>query len=210
MPSASQIAHRLDTGGGEPAARRVLGRAVAQHGPPEMRERCYPHPEAVHRLEQGHVSADRLASLQRQHERDESVGECGVDVGSGQAHANGVGVCCSDPPPGLEHPQRLAQRSLRAEVIVDEDRKHLDVHATCEQLRQPRTPEVCPLFRGAPARAEHQQIVVRVDNDRSLVQRCGGGGDVRHDSVRRLLVHSRRAAHHRSLVLHRPTRPGDQ
>ena len=84
--------HRLNPGGGEPATGPVLGGPVAQHGPVEVRERRDPHPEPVHRLEEGHVGTDRLASLQRQHERDEPVGECGIDIGAGQTHPNRIRV----------------------------------------------------------------------------------------------------------------------
>ena len=95
-----------------------------------------------------------------------SVGERGVDVRTGQADAHRVRVLRCDTPPGLQHPQRLAQRALGTEVVVDEDREHLDVDAARAQPGQPDMSEVRALLGRLPAHTEHEQVVVRVDDDR--------------------------------------------
>ncbi len=123
----------LDAGLGQPAAGSILGGSVGQHGATEMRERGDAHSEPVEGREEGEVCPDRFASLQRQHECDQPVGEGGVDIGTGQADAHRIRRLGCDAPSGLQHQQGLAQRPLRAEVVVDEDREHLDVDAARTQ-----------------------------------------------------------------------------
>ncbi len=176
------LAHRdrLDAGAGQPAPGAVLGRPVGEHRPAEVREGGDPDPEPVERLEQGDVRPDRLAALEREDQRDQAVRERRVDVLAGEADPDRVRVRGGDPPPRLEHPQRLPQGTLGAEVVVDEDRKDLDPDAAGAQLGQPVPPEVLALGFRRPARAEHQEIVMGVDDDRSVMQRDRFGADLRH------------------------------
>ena len=154
MPSASQIATASTPASVSLPPVRILGRPVGQHGAAEMRERGDADSEPVQRFEEGDVGPDRFASLERQHERDQSVGKRGVDIGTGQTDAHRVRVLGGDAPPGLQHPQGLAQRALGAEVVVDEDREHLDVDAARTQLRQPGLPEVRALLGRLAPRAQ--------------------------------------------------------
>ena len=146
IPSALADRNRLDAGLGEPAAGSILGGSVGEHGAAEMRERGDTDSEPVQRREEGDVGSDRLAPLERQNQCDHAVGERGVDVRTGQADAHRVRVLRCDTPPGLQHPQCLAQRSLGTEVVVDEDREHLDVDAARAQPGQPDISEVLALL----------------------------------------------------------------
>lgn len=109
-------------------------------------------------------------ALQRQDQGDPAVGERGVDVVAVQAQPYLVRVALGQGVRALDHPQRLAQRALGAEPVVDEDRQHLQIHPALAQLGQPALPEET---RPAAWRARgdrDQQIVVRVGDDGAAVE----------------------------------------
>ena len=83
---------------------------------------------------------------------DRSVEDIALLVGE-------LGVALGEHVGGLDHPEGFAQRPLRPELIVDEDRENLQVHASVAQLGQPAVPEEPGPQRGRAGRHGHQKTL---------------------------------------------------
>ena len=172
---------RLDPGPGQAAPGGVLGAAVGERRPAEVGERGDPDAEAEERAEELDVRVHARGALEGQDQRDPPRPERPGDLDAVQAEGHVVRVGLGDPVRALDHPQRLPQRTLGPEVVVDEHRQDLEVDAARAQLGQPALGEERAPHRRRPGGHGHQQVVVGVRHDRRAVQVLRGRG---HGSTR--------------------------
>jgi hypothetical protein len=64
----------------------------------------------------------------------------------------------------------LAQRAFGTELVVDEDGKYLKIHTAVAELWQPPLPEELRPAMRRPSGHRHQQVVVGIGDNGTLVQ----------------------------------------
>ena len=117
-------------------------------------------------------SVDPIGSstLEREHQRDPAVGQRRVEIGRGLHERDIARVQLGDLVGELDQLERAPQRTLTDELLLGEDREHLEHDAA---RPEPGQPEVAERVADAPlalVEAREQQVVVRI----------GDGQEVRH------------------------------
>ena len=154
--------HRLDTESGETAERVGLADAVGHHRATVPGQRGDPDAEAPKRLDEGERRADRLGSFEGQHEGNATAADDSAQIG-GRLDDRHVGrVPVGDPARRLDDLEGPGQCAGADELLLGEQRQHLQHDAAGAQLRKPDVTERVGVAALAAVLDGQQQVVVSV------------------------------------------------